>query len=304
MKSISLLVICFLSLTTLGGQQDTIDLNDLADSAMQWAKENLDDDALKVLQTADQQQVREFFSDLNKKLQGEYVLDLGSLKKIATALLPLLQQYEETEPYAAWLKTRLDFLETAEELTPPPPKLEPGQKPKPPANPSPETERAIWTRKLAERPWPDAAKPYVARLKPIFAKQKVPSQLIWLAEVESSFNPHARSPVGAAGLFQLMPATAKRYGLQTEPIDQRTEAEQSAGAAARYLKFLHGRYQDWPLALAAYNAGEGTVDRLLARQKTRTFDAIAARLPAETQMYVPKVEAVLERREGVKLSAL
>ena len=57
-------------------------------------------------------------------------------------------------------------------------------------------------------------------------------------------------------------------------------------------------------ALAAYNAGQGTVDKLLARQKTRTYDAIATHLPAETQMYVPRVEATLLRREGIKLEQL
>ena len=67
---------------------------------------------------------------------------------------------------------------------------------------------------------------------------------------------------------------------------------------------MHSQFKDWRLALAAYNAGEGTVQKLLQRQKTRTFDAIAMQLPAETQMFVPKVEAMLLRREGVKLGQL
>ena len=78
----------------------------------------------------------------------------------------------------------------------------------------------------------------------------------------------------------------------------------SARAAAKYLRFLHNHFKDWRLALAAYNAGEGTVDRLLKGRKVRTFDAIATRLPAETQMYVPRVEATLLRREGIKLTDL
>ena len=115
----------------------------------------------------------------------------------------------------------------------------------------------------------------------------------------------ARSPAGAAGLFQLMPATAQRYGLRTTwPLDQRVRPEPCARAAAQYLKYLHNRFKDWRLALAAYNAGEGTVQDLLARHKARTYDAIATYLPAETQMYVPKVEATLLRREGVRLSEL
>src|SRR5213078_1255012 len=108
--------------------------------------------------------------------------------------------------------------------------------------------------------------------------------------------PRARSPAGAAGLFQLMPATARRYGLKTVwPRDERLQPEPSARAAAQYLQYLHLRFKDWRLALAAYNAGEGTVQELLTSQKTVSYDAIAARLPAETQMYVPKIEATLFR---------
>ena len=101
-----------------------------------------------------------------------------------------------------------------------------------------------------------------------------------------------------------MPATAKRYGLRTSPLDQRLRPEDSARAAAKYLEFLHAQFKDWRLTLAAYNAGEGTVQRLLKQHQARTFDAIATHLPAETQMYVPRVEATLARREGVKLSEL
>ena len=151
---------------------------------------------------------------------------------------------------------------------------------------------------------PKSAKPYVATLKPIFAAQKVPPQLVWIAEVESSFDPRARSPEGAVGLFQLMPDTAKRFGLRTSPFDQRVKPEPSAQAAAKYLHYLHTHYKDWRLALAAYNAGEGTVDNLLKGRKTRTFDAIATRLPAETQMYVPKCEAALRKCECVALGDL
>jgi membrane-bound lytic murein transglycosylase D len=129
----------------------------------------------------------------------------------------------------------------------------------------------------------------------------VPPQLVWVAEVESSFDPSARSPAGAAGLFQLMPDTAKRYGLRTWPSDQRLDAEQSARVATAYLGQLHEKFKDWRLALAAYNAGEGTVQNLLKRHKANSYDAIASYLPAETQMFVPKVEATVQRREGVEL---
>jgi len=305
MKTLGLIVLLAAG-PFLAGAQDALTLDDLARSAEQWAKENLDEDALRVLQNVDRDKVKQLFTDIERQFQGEYVIDLAAVRDAARTLLPLLEQYEETLPYALWLKTRLDYLDVAEHfrLTIPPPKREPGRPRMPVPNPAPKLEREIWIEKLAERPWPKAAKPYVSRLKPIFAAQKVPPELVWVAEVESSFDPRARSPVGAAGLFQLMPATAKRYGLRVSPFDQRLTAERSAEAAARYLRFLHAHFKDWRLALAAYNAGEGTVQNLLTRHKAHTYDAISTHLPAETQMFVPKVEATVLRREGRKLSQL
>jgi membrane-bound lytic murein transglycosylase D len=302
----SLIAAQLLGLFPARGQEDSATLDELLRSAEQWAKENLDDDALRVLQQVDRDRVKQLLAEVQKQFHGEYVLDLASLKDAARTAIPLLEQYEETFPYALWLKSHLDYLDVADQfrLIIPPPKAEPGRPPKPVPNPAPQLEREIWVKKLSERPWPKTAKPYVSRLKPIFAIEKVPEQLVWIAEVESSFDPRARSPAGAAGLFQLMPATAKRFGLRVSPFDQRLKPEQSAQAAAKYLRYLHGHFKDWRLALAAYNAGEGTVDRLLTRQKKRSFDAIATRLPAETQMFVPRVEAVLLRRENVKLSQL
>jgi len=285
------------------GQNEEGSVDELMRSAEQWAKENLDEDALRMLRSADQQQVRQFFQELEKEFNGQYVIDLAPLKDTAQALLPVLEEYEETLPYALGLKGRLDYLDTASEfrLIIPPPKTLPGQTPRRIPNPSAQQEQELWIRKLAERPPLKTANPYVSRLKPIFAAQKVPPELVWIAEVESSFDPRARSPKGAAGLFQLMPATAKQYGLRTWPIDGRLQPDKSAQAAAKYLRHLHGHYQDWRLALAAYNAGEGTVDNLLARHKSRSFESIAGQLPAETQMYVPKVEATLLRREGTNV---
>jgi membrane-bound lytic murein transglycosylase D len=297
-----LLLCAFLS----SGQDDMMTLDEMVQSAGQWAKANLDDDALRALQEVDRDKVKQFLNDLQKQLNAEYVVDLASLKDTAKAVLPLLEGSEETQPYAAWLKVQMDYLEVADQfrLTIPPPKVEPGQPPKPATNAPPTMEREIWIKRLADRPGPDRAKPYVSRLKPIFTAQKVPPELVWVAEVESSFDPRARSPAGAAGLFQLMPATAKRYGLRTWPTDQRLRPDDSAQAAAKYLEYLHAHFKDWRLALAAYNAGEGTVEKLLQRNKAKTFDAIATHLPAETQMFVPRVEATLARREGLKLSQL
>jgi membrane-bound lytic murein transglycosylase D len=291
---------------TAPGQTNTVTLDDLMQSAQQWANDNLDENVLNALQNTDQEKVRQFFDSLQKNLQGEYIINLAQLRDTAKTVVPILEGYEETAPYAAWLKTRLDYLDTAEELRLriPSPKIAPGLPPAPPFKPAPEVVREIWVRKISTRPLPNEAKPYVSELKPIFSRQKVPSQLVWVAEVESSFNPDARSPVGAAGLFQLMPDTAKRFGLSTWPLDQRLDPEPSARAAATYLGLLHEKFKDWRLALAAYNAGEGTVQNLLKRHKATTYDAIACHLPAETQMFVPKVEATLQKREGLTLNEL
>src|SRR4051794_15342255 len=101
-----------------------------------------------------------------------------------------------------------------------------------------------------------------------------------------------------------MPGTARDYGLRTRVFDERVGPGPSAGGGGEHLRHLYLHYKDWRLAVAAYNAGEGTVDRLLAKQKQKSFDAIARKLPAETQMYVPRVEATILRREGKKLEVL
>jgi len=304
MRVIGPLILLLLSGSLARAQDESITLTDLMESAREWARDNLDDDVLRALQSPDQARVKQLFNEIQKQLQGEYVIDLAALRSTASAILPLLERYEETLPYALWLKTQLDYLDVADQfrLIIKPPKAAPGQPPQLAPNPTPQQERAIWIEKLAQRPWPESARSYVARLKPVFAARNVPPELVWIAEVESSFDPRARSPAGAAGLFQLMPATAKRFGLSCRPLDGRLRPEESAGAAAKYLQYLHGHFNDWRLALAAYNAGEGAIDRLLQGHKAATFDSIAPHLPAETQMYVPRVEATLLRREGIKLS--
>jgi membrane-bound lytic murein transglycosylase D len=298
--------LCFAALTAIAAQDDAPGLDDLLQSARQWAEENLDESVLRALDEVDQDKVKQFFQDVQQHLQDNEVLDLAALKPTATALLPLLESHDETRPYAAWLRTRLDFLDAAEEFrrTTPPPKVEPGKPPKPAPNPTVEQENRVWKKQLSERPVPKGGSNFVTLLKPIFVEEGVPGELVWLAEVESGFVPTARSPAGAAGLFQLMPATAKGLGLSLWPRDQRFQPEPSARAAARYLKSLYHRFRDWPLALAAYNAGEGTVQRTLERRKAKTFSRIVTSLPAETQMYVPKIDATLLRREGVNLAQL
>ena len=267
---------------------------------------NLDFAALPALMGFDGTQVQAICRELQRRFQGEYVLELAPLREVATAALPLLEQDPETRPYAAWLRSRLDYLAVADELkiSIPPPSLELKPRPSFPVNPSPDAERQAWQQRLRMEELPPGAQTYVARLKPIFVAEGAPGELVWLAEVESGFDTRARSPIGAAGLFQLMPETAKSLGLALAPWDQRLQPEKNARAAARYLKHLHETFGDWRLAVAAYNGGEGLVSRLLEKRAARRYDEIAADLPAETQMYVPRVEATILRREGVALQEL
>jgi len=291
---------------TARAEDDTVTLPDLVQGAQQWAQENLDTNVLNALPTVDDPQVQQFFRDLQQRYQGDYVVDLAALRQTAQTVLLLLENSENTRPYAAWLKAQMDYLDVADEirLTIAPPNVATNQPPPPVPNPSPQKERELWIKKVSVTPWSAAAKEYVPELKPIFTAQKIPPELVWVAEVESAFDRRALSPAGAAGLFQLMPDTAKRFGLSLWPRDQRFQPEPSATASAQYLKYLHDRFKDWRLALAAYNAGEGTVQKLLDRYKTHSYDDIAEHLPAETQMYVPRVEAVLRQREGADLEQL
>lgn len=259
-----------------------------------------------MLEDVDRDRLRAFLMDLEARLQTNNVYELAPLREQAKDFVQFLEQWEETLPLAQWLKTRLDYIDVANELkrAQTPPKT-PTQPPitviKPPTIP---LQRTTWTKQFERRPIPANAKAYTPKLKQIFIEEKVPPELVWVAEVESSFNPRARSPVGAAGLFQLMKPTAESYGLSTFLPDERNDPEKNARAAAKYLRYLHGRFGDWSLALAAYNAGETRVNNLLKNSKTRDYQSIAHKLPAETQLYVPKCEAALQKREGVSLADL
>ncbi len=139
---------------------------------------------------------------------------------------------------------------------------------------------------------------YRAALTHILEEEKVPAELLAVALVESGFNPQAFSPKGARGIWQFMPATARRYGLTVEPgEDHRTHPEDSTRAAARYLRDLYQQFGDWKLALAAYNAGEDRIQRVIDKTGIRDFDEMARRgyLAAETRKYVPAVLAAWAR---------
>ena len=309
-----LVVLCALaSGISLSGQDvDPFLIDDsVLQSVEEWAKENLDESVLEALSQVDRDKVRDGLKEIERRFQGDSVYDLGALKVNATSLLPILQQFEETEPLAEWLQTRLDYLDAADQLKQalpalpsPKPNTPPPTTPAVPPAPTLEQERTVWTKQLETRIVPPQAGLYLGKLKPIFASEKVPSEMVWLAEIESSFSPKAKSPSGATGMFQLMKPTAKRFGLSTSFPDERRNPEKSARAAATYLHYLFEHYGDWRLALAAYNAGEGRVDALLKKTGGKSYAAIAHKLPAETQMYVPKFEATLKKREGLALADL
>src|ERR1035437_642251 len=125
-KRCCILVFLLLGAVLSPAQDDTMTLDEVIQSADQWAKENLNDDTLRALQEVDRAKVKQFFRDLQKQFHGEYVVDLASLNDTARAILPLLEGYEETQPYAAWLKAQLDYLDVADQFrrTTPPPKTE------------------------------------------------------------------------------------------------------------------------------------------------------------------------------------
>ena len=139
-----------------------------------------------------------------------------------------------------------------------------------------------------------------ARLLPlidaILKEQGLPPELAALPLVESAFETQAVSPAGAAGLWQLMPVTARRFGLTVgAACDERFDPRKATEAAARYLRWLHDHFQDWPLALAAYNCGEGAMASFLRQCGARSLGelSVAGRgiVPQETLCFVPKFVA-------------
>jgi len=299
-------ILLIVACATTQAQTNDFDVGDILDAAQQFAQENLDPDILQVLQSLDRNKVEDFLNHYQDYLRGDYVLDAAEFKDAAVAILPLLEAHEETQPYAAWLRERMDYFDAADELKSIAPRLkpEPGKPLPPQANPPFKAEREFWIKKVTPRPWPKRAAEIVPRMKKIFEGENVPPELVWLAEVESGFDARARSPAGAVGIFQLMPAAAKQFGLSLWPRDQRRVPELAARAAAKYLRELYQQFGDWRLAVAAYNCGAGTVQKALARLQTTGYERIATRLPAETQMYVPKVEATILHREGLELEKL
>jgi membrane-bound lytic murein transglycosylase D len=136
---------------------------------------------------------------------------------------------------------------------------------------------------------------YKELIQRIFTEENVPQELIYLAQAESGFLPRAVSRKSAVGMWQFIAATGARYDLvRTQAFDERLDPEKATRAAAKYLKFLYARYADWYLAMAAYNCGEGAVDRAVERTGYADYWELLKRhaLPKETSNYVPIIVAM------------
>ena len=142
---------------------------------------------------------------------------------------------------------------------------------------------------------------YIGRFREILREAGLPPSLALLPVVESSFRVNARGPGGSVGLWQFQAPTARRFGLiVNRRRDERLDPERATQAAVAYLALLHDRYEDWPLALAAYNAGEGRVDRALKRLPGADYWGLieAHRLSAITRDYVPRFFATVRMVEA------
>jgi membrane-bound lytic murein transglycosylase D len=141
---------------------------------------------------------------------------------------------------------------------------------------------------------------YMELFRNVLQKEGLPPDLVHLVFVESGFNVNARSYAAAVGPWQFMRATSQLFGLNVNQwVDERKDPEKATVAAARYLKHLYGIFGDWPLALASYNAGEGTVMRAIKHQGTTNYWEL--RLPKQTEEYVPQFMAALAiSRDPVK----
>jgi membrane-bound lytic murein transglycosylase D len=139
--------------------------------------------------------------------------------------------------------------------------------------------------------WLDRSARYIPLMKNIFKEKNLPEDLVYVAMIESGFNPYAVSWARAVGPWQFMPATGKLYGLKIDWwIDERKDPIKSTYAAAEHLKDLHNLFGSWSLALASYNAGAGKVQRAVLRTRSDDFwDLKASRyIRKETKNYVPK----------------
>lgn len=145
---------------------------------------------------------------------------------------------------------------------------------------------ATWLRRLGR---------YGPMIRRILRSEGLPEDLVYVAMIESSYDPTARSPVGAMGLWQLMPRAGEIYGLeQSHWVDERRHPERSTRAAAAFFRDLYRRFGDWDLVLAAYHMGYGALLTSIRKYNCNDYWQLGrfeAGLPYETTYYVPKILA-------------
>ena len=279
---------------------------DVYDTAKQLFDQLAPDDVKQQVAFPSREEFEEFSRALDGAMAGDSLDALAKYEPQARDLLEVLRAAPDASEYADWLAARLEELDMARSIA------EARREPTPTpairvapqvrgAGPSTIPYYDRWVRRLRGRPEPANARELMPRLRDAFAAEGAPPELAWLAEVESSLNPNAHNPSGARGLFQLKAETARGLGLSTFLPDQRTDPERSAHAAARLLRGYKDRFGSWPLAIAAYNAGEGRVSRALAAHPSGTYEGIADSLPAGTRIYVPEVCALVAVRTGRSL---
>jgi membrane-bound lytic murein transglycosylase D len=295
-RTVRVILASLLPWISLQAAEEQVSPDEWVGSAQIWMQANLSDWMFD-LAGVDRQTVDQSLDEVQQGLRSLAPPPAEPTLEDAYHVLDWLHEVDGTQPLAAWLRS---FLESGQHT----PHAETNPEPATAGAPTTADPQRLWRTVMSGRPVPERAENYLSEIKPIFQSENVPPELAWVAEVESAFDPHARSPVGAVGLFQLMPDTAKSLGLSTWLPDERRNATKNARAAARYLQYLNDRFGNWRLALAAYNAGPTRVSRLLAQTDTYSYEAIAPALPAETRDYVAKVEATLFVREGVELASL
>ena len=130
---------------------------------------------------------------------------------------------------------------------------------------------------------------YMPIFQDILSQYDLPYELAYLPVIESALNPNARSHMGAVGLWQFMPATGKKYGLEINSlVDERRDPIKSTHAAAKFMNALYDVFKDWNLVIAAYNCGPGNVNKAIYRAGgKRDFWSIYPFLPKETRAYLP-----------------
>ncbi len=158
----------------------------------------------------------------------------------------------------------------------------------------------------------DRSQKYLFHIVEEVEKRGMPTEIALLPMIESAFNPQAYSRSAASGIWQFIPSTGKSFGLQQNWwVDNRRDVTAATNAALTYLQKLHGMFGTWDLALAAYNAGEGTVQRAINKNRSKGLptDYESLSLPPETRNYVPKLQAIKNivthpERFGLKINSI